>query len=325
MQNDSVSQANDGSVNSSNNGANSLSDENMVLDETTGLFVLRKSNSTIEENIVQDYSNYILDEKTGLFVEHNNEIDRLSERYSSFSLSSTQCSREISSLSSADSNYMSKKLDETSGQIQRKRRKKGQGKPEKWEANKMKRARLSGKSYYSKQHVKNKMVGLKKREKRQLKPPCDSKKCEKSQFFQCNVIKKAQREEIFNSFWKNLDWKERKAVIINLVEKSSVARRTQKSDKSRRNASIKYYLKIDNQNVRVCKKMFLNTFCLGEWTVLNWINKNNGFGIVQKGVLTKKTSKIDVKKMNMSRHFYLTCQKWNLIIVAKKQRNNILI
>lgn len=34
MQNDSVSQANDGSVNSSNNGANSLSDENIVLDET---------------------------------------------------------------------------------------------------------------------------------------------------------------------------------------------------------------------------------------------------------------------------------------------------
>lgn len=189
----------------------------------------------------------------------------------------------------------------------------------------MKRARLNGKSYYSKQLVKNKIVELKRKEKRRLKPPCDSKKCEKSQFFQCNVINKAQREEIFNSFWKNLDWKERKAMITNLVEKCSVARRTQNSEKSRRNASIKYYLKINNQNVRVCKKMFLNTFSLGEWTVLNWIDKNNGFCIAKKGALTKKISKIDVKKMNMSRHFYTIYRKWNLTIAAKKQKNNILI
>lgn len=119
----------------------------MFLDKTTGLFVLRQSNSTVEENTVQDYSNYILDKKSGLFVECSNKIDRLSEKYSSFSLSSTQCSREISSLSSSDSNFISKKLDETSGQIVRKRKKKRQGKQEKWAANKVKRARRSGKSY----------------------------------------------------------------------------------------------------------------------------------------------------------------------------------
>lgn len=150
--------------------------------------------------------------------------------------------------------------------------------------------------------------------------------CEKSQVFQCNVINKAQREEIFNSFWKNLNWKERKTMIINLVEKSSVARRTQNSNKSRRSSSIRYYSKINNQNVRVCKKIFLNTFNLGEWTVLNWIDKNNGFGIAQKRTLTKKVSKIDIKKKrSMSRHFYLTYLKWKFIIAVKKLRKNTLI
>ena len=124
-----------------------MSENNMVLDETTGLFVHQQSHST-EETDIREYSvstDYILDEKTGLFVECSNEFDRLSESSDSFSLSSNQCSEEVNS--DSDSHYMSKKLDENSGKMQRKRRTKGQGRPEKWEANKVKRARLNGKAY----------------------------------------------------------------------------------------------------------------------------------------------------------------------------------
>lgn len=41
-------------------------------------------------------------------------------------------------------------------------------------------------------------------------------------------------------------------------------------DSSRRNHSFRYYIPIDSDKVHVCKKMFLNTFSLGEWSVRAW-------------------------------------------------------
>ncbi|KAK0156709.1 hypothetical protein PV327_011697, partial [Microctonus hyperodae] len=235
-QENSIMQSNGNNVDV--NTANTSNDINMILDEGTGLFVPHRGSSTVTENVIQDYSNCILDEKTGLFVECGYEMDQLYEKYSSFSLSSNQCSQEVTSQSTDDSNHISKKFDEYSGRMEKKRRKKGQGNPLKWEQNKTKRARMNGKSYHSKQRVKDKVVGLKKREKRRLKPTCDSKYCEKSDLFKCNEITKAQREELFKSFWKNYDWKERKVMINNLIQKRSVTRRTQNGDSFRRNTSV---------------------------------------------------------------------------------------
>uniref|UniRef100_A0A1B6FH71 Uncharacterized protein n=1 Tax=Cuerna arida TaxID=1464854 RepID=A0A1B6FH71_9HEMI len=44
---------------------------------------------------------------------------------------------------------------------------------------------------------------------------------------------------------------------------------------SRRSGTVQYYLKHNEDQKRVCKKMFLHTLGLNEWMVLNWINKNN--------------------------------------------------
>lgn len=49
----------------------------------------------------------------------------------------------------------------------------------------------------------------------------------------------------------------------------------ERSQESRRQQIVTYLLKLPNGNiVQVCKELFLSTFDLGEWTVLNWISDN---------------------------------------------------
>lgn len=55
--------------------------------------------------------------------------------------------------------------------------------PDKWQKNIIKRARQEGKQYYSAKKIKGQIVGKQKREKRVLKPGCNSSKCKKKQVF----------------------------------------------------------------------------------------------------------------------------------------------
>lgn len=270
----------------------------LVLDETTGEFKYIECET--EDNVsTSDYSGFILDEQTGLFIPKNDD-----QNFVPTDLSSCwQPSTTSFSVDSNDSNRRNIELDENFGLISKKRRKKGQGKPYKWLKNIVKKARQEGKQYYSAKTEKGKIVGKQKREKRVLKPGCDSNKCKMSKYFKCNEVTESQRKEIFNSFWKNMSWKERKVMIGVLVEKRPVARRTSDCN-SRRNLTLKYQLKIENVVIPVCKKMFLNTFSLGEWTVRNWILESDDSGIpLQTEKSRKKVSMINIKKKDHVKDF----------------------
>lgn len=63
-------------------------------------------------------------------------------------------------------------------------------------------------------------------------------------------------------------------MINSLVDEKPVAqRRNGEGMESRQNHTLTYHLKPDlcKEREKVCKTMFLHTFGLGEWTVLNWI------------------------------------------------------
>lgn len=84
------------------------------------------------------------------------------------------------------------------------------------------------------------------------------------------------RELCFKEYW-SMDWSAKKATIRSLVTRSSPKdTRNRKRAVSRRNNSLQFHLITQNserQNrIRVCKSMFLNTFGMKEWTVLNWVN-----------------------------------------------------
>ncbi|XP_065221373.1 uncharacterized protein LOC135846299 [Planococcus citri] len=92
---------------------------------------------------------------------------------------------------------------------------------------------------------------------------------------QCREMTDENREICFNEFW-SMDWSAKKATVRSLVTHSLPKdTRHRKGAVSRRNTSLQFHLTIQNaeeqKKIRVCKTMFLNTFGLREWTVLNWV------------------------------------------------------
>ncbi|CAH1098426.1 unnamed protein product [Psylliodes chrysocephalus] len=172
---------------------------------------------------------------------------------------------ETSDSDSSDSNYPKKC----------KRRKRGlQVNKENWFAVKNKRLREKGQSYLGRIKTDGKWNYEKPQRPKQMKIRCSCQNKEKS-VMKCAIITEDDRKKVFNHFWTDLTWGEKKVYIDNAVTIFTTKRHRDRKEenKSRRSQSLCYYLRIDGNNVRVCKTMFLNTLAIGRWTVLNW--KNN--------------------------------------------------
>ena len=114
-----------------------------------------------------------------------------------------------------------------------------------------------------------------KKQERQMKMSCHCKLSVREKSLKNRIINEQQRKDIFKTFW-DMTWGE-KRLYIRILTKVVIPKRARdrkKTDKSRRSTSLEYHLKIGNELLRVCKKMFLNTLSIGEWTVENWIKSN---------------------------------------------------
>nr|CAI5854052.1 unnamed protein product [Callosobruchus analis] len=63
----------------------------------------------------------------------------------------------------------------------------------------------------------------------------------------------------------------KESYIQGLVKIETVQRRRGAEETSKRNFSLKYHLKVNNTEIRVCKQMFLKSLGMKESTVLNWV------------------------------------------------------
>lgn len=142
----------------------------------------------------------------------------------------------------------------------------------KWSDNKNKSRREKGKNYFGRKKVENKITYNIPRQKRQIKEKCNCKLSVKSTKLKCHEFSEQERKLIFNKFWTKMTWNERKIYVCSVVEMKHVDRQRNRKEEenSRRTTSLAYYLYKNNQKLRVCKKMFLNTLSIGEWSVLNW-------------------------------------------------------
>lgn len=156
------------------------------------------------------------------------------------------------------------------GRVKRKRRKVAE--PQEWRDNKNMKLREMGKNY---EGWSGKKRGS-EREGRKMGGPCKSNFCLKSSTRKCNEVTEDDREILFKEFWETLNWDQKRIYIISLLKYSEKnTTRKKPGEESRRQATVIYHLKCPNgKNVQVCKKLFLSTFSLGEWTVLNWISEN---------------------------------------------------
>lgn len=90
----------------------------------------------------------------------------------------------------------------------------------------------------------------------------------------CSMFIETDRQKIFEEFWA-MSWAEKKVFVDNLVTALPVKRprrRKTNNEELKRGQSLFYYLKKDDEPIKVCRTQFLNKLGIGRWTVLNWKN-----------------------------------------------------
>ena len=125
-------------------------------------------------------------------------------------------------------------------------------------------------------------VGRKKKETelkdaKVMGPPCLSPAYKRAKKVECNEVPESKRKEIFQYFWKKLDWKERRIYVQSLVEVTDVKRRRAETEEDgpRKNASTFCHLVVDGRRTRVCQTMFLSTLGISQWNLLKWVGRRD--------------------------------------------------
>lgn len=154
-------------------------------------------------------------------------------------------------------------------------RKRPQSDKSDWLAVKNKIRREKGQSYLGRIKLtdNNKWSYEKPKEPRKMKERCTCQKKEKG-VMKCATISENDRKKLFDHFWAQLTWDEKRVYINNTVILVPTQRHRHRKieNQSRRSQSLSYHLRVEDDNVRVCKTMFLNTLGIGRMTVLNWKN-----------------------------------------------------
>lgn len=147
-----------------------------------------------------------------------------------------------------------------------------------WRRQKNSKLRMQGAEYTGFESVaaangSTKYVQSKQKSARLLGPTCSSIQCAKSKSTNCDKFTGATRQELFQQFWENMDWGQKKAYVGSLVDIVETKRKST-NRASRRSNSMIYYLKLSDTKVQVCRHMFLSTLGISEKRMRNWSGTN---------------------------------------------------
>lgn len=159
----------------------------------------------------------------------------------------------------------------------KKRRKRVLVKKETWFAERNKQLRQQGLTYYGRQKNENGWDYEKIKEPRVMKPKCKCKQRGENGTMKCILVTEEERREIFKEFW-SMDWGQKKVYVNSCVRKVPVKRTRGRKvqTESRRGQTFQYFLKVRNEEMKVCRTLFLNTLSLGRRCISNWLNKPIG-------------------------------------------------
>lgn len=176
-------------------------------------------------------------------------------------------------------------------------------KPDKteWDREKTKLRRMRGEEYLGYTRTRDGKVSHNKiREPKKLGPPCTSTKCLKFKTRFCNTITLDERSSIFQNFWRELDWDQKKIYITSLMKKKATARKFVPGE-SRRSFTYEYFLRVNDEIKQVCKKMFLATLGLKEWMVATWCSENT-HGMHSSRVVVNANRQLDRSQRKSVEH-----------------------
>ena len=175
---------------------------------------------------------------------------------------------------------------------------------ERWKKNITKKSRMTGEKYQGYQRSKNGIVtkGV-PRPARQISVKCISEACKKMKNRRCSQFSDNERNTIFNNFWKQMNWDEKRVYVTSNIDYLS-KNRNSVGENSRRSRTFNYYLrKKDNTKLQVCKKMFLGTMGLKEDMVQDWVKKTE-HGINIQNNLVKANKKVNNQKRTKLKEFF---------------------
>lgn len=139
---------------------------------------------------------------------------------------------------------------------------------------------MKGEAYIGFSRIGNVVQQNISRSEHSLLDTCSSNVCLKSKKRFCSDFTEEQRQTIFDNFW-NASWEEKETFVLGTALVTEVKRKTTEEN-TRRSKTYNYHLRYkDSLPIQVCKKMYLDTLCLKEWMVLNWVKKSE-HGIPQQ-------------------------------------------
>ncbi|KAJ8720578.1 hypothetical protein PYW08_006043 [Mythimna loreyi] len=163
----------------------------------------------------------------------------------------------------------------------KKRQNKASKDPKKYKRNINKELRMKGENYLGYRRDRKAKINETFKVKqdvfkpaRSMKPPCTSAFCKKSKLRSCDNINEEQRKHLFENFWQNMNWEQRRSFITSHVNKIP-KKITKNPESSKRTDSRTYVLTIDNVRHQVCKKMFLATLGIKDWFIRYWLTKTD--------------------------------------------------
>ena len=146
--------------------------------------------------------------------------------------------------------------------------------PEKWKVNKRKKAVNSGEEFVYQQKTGGTIV-TKTVKKREMKNPCDEKcrmKCQEQ--FSEDI-----RQQIFNGFYELGNKDIQSQHLCSLVtEVETTEKKGKDKENSRRSFTRHYHLIKKGEKIKVCQKMFLNTFSIAEKRIRNLLRNKSETG-----------------------------------------------
>lgn len=191
----------------------------------------------------------------------------------------SEVSNKINSVDSIEKskieNSSSAGVDESSSCILERKPRKRKAEPDKWSINETRRRRMEGKSYIGYRRVKGVITHDIQRPARELGPACTSKECVRMKNRNCSDLTKKIRQSIFTKFWGEMNWEQRRVFVINHVKKTPTKRVYTTNEVSKRKATFQYYLTVKGEQLQVCKKTFLHTTGLREYSVHAWVNSQS--------------------------------------------------
>ncbi|XP_035442544.2 uncharacterized protein LOC118270866 [Spodoptera frugiperda] len=151
-----------------------------------------------------------------------------------------------------------------------KRKKRCQVKKSEWNVEKNRLNREKGNEYFGKRKESGNWIKNICKPKKEIKPRC---RCLENSngVMKCHMITQENRKYLFEQFWA-MDWGEKKVFIKCLMKIIPTKRQRDRKDpnKSQRKNTMVYYLKKDDDMVRVCKTLFLNTFSITNFLCWSW-------------------------------------------------------